>query len=57
VLVLWGTDGKARRAEDPLASRRPWCDDLRGRGVPGGHFLPEESPAETLAALVDFLRG
>ena len=57
VLVLWGADGIARRAEDPLASWRPWCDDLRGQGVPGGHFLPEESPAETLAALLDFLRG
>ena len=54
VLVLWGDDGIARRAEDPLASWRPWCDDLRGQGVPGGHFLPEESPAETLAALERF---
>ena len=38
VLVLWGADGIARRAEDPLASWRPWCDDLRGHGVPGGRF-------------------
>jgi haloacetate dehalogenase len=57
VLVLWGTDGIASRADDPLASWRPWCDDLRGQGVSGGHFLPEESPAESLAALLDFLRG
>jgi haloacetate dehalogenase len=55
VLVLWGDDGIARRAEDPLASWQPWCDDLRGRGVPGGHFVAEESPAETLAALDGFL--
>ena len=56
VLVLWGSDGIARRAEDPLASWRPWCDDVRGRGVPGGHFLPEESPAEVLGALLEFFR-
>jgi haloacetate dehalogenase len=54
VLVLWGDDGIARRAEDPLAAWRPWCDDLRGRGVPGGHFVAEERPAETLAALEGF---
>jgi haloacetate dehalogenase len=47
-------DGIARRAEDPLASWRPWCDDLRGRGVPGGQFLPEESPVEVGAALLRF---
>jgi haloacetate dehalogenase len=57
VLVLWGEAGIARRAEDPLAAWRPWCDDLRGRGVPGGHFLPEEAPAETLAALERFFAG
>jgi haloacetate dehalogenase len=57
LLVLWGTDGIARRAEDPLAAWRPWSDDLRGRGVPGGHFCPEESPSETLAALVEFFSG
>jgi haloacetate dehalogenase len=54
LLVLWGSDGIARRAEDPLTAWRPWCDDVRGQGVPGGHFLPEESPAGTLAALTAF---
>jgi haloacetate dehalogenase len=57
VLVLWGEAGIARRAEDPLGAWRPWCDDVRGRGVPGGHFLPEEAPAETLAALLEFVTG
>jgi haloacetate dehalogenase len=57
VLVLWGNEGIARRAEDPLAAWRPWSDDQHGQGVPGGHFCPEESPAETLAALVEFFSG
>jgi haloacetate dehalogenase len=55
LLVLWGDRGIARRAEDPLAAWRPWADDLRGQGIPAGHFLPEEAPAETLAALDAFL--
>jgi haloacetate dehalogenase len=54
VLAVWGEDGIARRAEDPLASWRPWCDDLRGQGVPGGHFVAEESPRAVEAALLDF---
>jgi haloacetate dehalogenase len=29
--------------------------DVRGQAVPGGHFLPEEAPEETLAALLPFL--
>ena len=29
--------------------------DVRGQGVRCGHFLPEEAPAETLAALEPFL--
>jgi len=57
VLALWGEDGIARRAEDPLAGWRPWCDDLRGHGVPGGHFLPEEAPEATLDALAGFFRS
>jgi haloacetate dehalogenase len=57
VLALWGEGGIARRAEDPLAGWRPWCGDLRGHGVPGGHFLPEEAPEATLDALAGFFRG
>jgi len=54
VLAVWGEDGIARRAEDVLASWRPLCEDVRGQGVPGGHFVAEEAPAETLAALAGF---
>jgi hypothetical protein len=27
---------------------------VSGRGVASGHFLPEEAPEETLAALLEF---
>mgnify|MGYP003287775947 CR=1 FL=1 len=56
LLVLWGDRGIARQAEDPLAAWRPWAADLRGHGVPAGHFLPEEAPSETLAALEAFFQ-
>ena len=56
VLLLWGENGVVGRAYgDPVEVWRPYAPDVRGRGVPGGHFLPEEAPEETLAALRDFL--
>ena len=57
VLVLWGEGGIAQRAEDPLAAWRPWCDDVGGQGVACGHFVAEEAPAETLAAVEEFFAG
>ena len=54
LLVLWGEAGLVGRRFDPLAV---WCDyaaDVRGHALPCGHFLPEEAPAETLSALLDF---
>ncbi len=36
---------------------RGWCDDVRGQEVDCGHFLPEEAPDATCAALRDFFAG
>lgn len=43
--------------DGPLAAWRPFADDLRGAPIDSGHFLPEENPEATLAALVPFLKG
>lgn len=53
-LVLWGGAGIATKAEGPLGVWRSWCEQATGRAIPCGHFLPEERPAETLAALEAF---
>lgn len=58
VLALWGQRGFAKGnddTEDPLADWRGWADDVRGGPIRSGHFLPEEAPEETLAALEAFL--
>lgn len=55
LLALWGADGVVARCFDPLALWRLRASDVRGRPVPGGHFLAEESPEETLRALLPFL--
>ncbi|MCF6273283.1 MAG: alpha/beta hydrolase [Rhodobacteraceae bacterium] len=55
LLVLWGAEGFVGAAYDVLATWREVAQSVRGHAVPGGHFLPEESPDETLSALLDFL--
>lgn len=56
LLALWSETGFARGAETPLAVWRRWADRVDGRPIRGaGHFLPEEAPAETAAALQAFL--
>ncbi|HET6360703.1 MAG TPA: alpha/beta hydrolase [Gemmatimonadota bacterium] len=41
--------------EDVLAVWREWADDVRGRAIDCGHFLPEEAPDETFTELHMFL--
>ncbi|MEO1330021.1 MAG: alpha/beta hydrolase [Pseudomonadota bacterium] len=55
-LALWGGAGIAQKAgaEGPLAVWRRWCDQVEGRALDCGHFLPEERPEETAEALETF---
>ncbi len=54
LLVLWGEHGAMNRLYDVCATWEALADDVRGHTVPCGHFLPEEAPEETLAALLAF---
>jgi haloacetate dehalogenase len=56
LLVLWGERGFVGRAYDVLGEWRKRADNVTGEAVPSMHFLPEEAPAETYAALRRFLR-
>jgi haloacetate dehalogenase len=55
LLALWGAEHPGSRSWDPLAVWREWADDVQGHGIACGHFLPEEAPAEVVAALESFL--
>jgi haloacetate dehalogenase len=55
LLALWGAKGIPSEGDDPLAIWRRWAPKAQGRAIRGGHFLPEENPVETVAALLDFL--
>lgn len=56
LLALWGSRSVVgRNPIDPLDVWRERGDDVRGATVDAGHFLAEERPAETLAAVRSFL--
>lgn len=54
-LVLWGARGVVHRLFKPLALWQAQCrGTVSGQLLPAGHFIPEELPAETAAALKAF---
>ena len=55
LLAIWGEKGFVGRKYDVLAEWRQWADEVSGFSLPCGHYLPEEAPKQTLAALLEFL--
>jgi len=54
-LVLWGARGVVNRLFKPLELWQAQCSaTVSGQLLPAGHFIPEERPAETAAALKAF---
>ena len=49
VLVLWGEQSFVGNAYEPLDVWREYAGDVRGTGLPVGHFIPEEAPEQVLA--------
>ena len=54
VLALWGGRGKLECWYDVLAIWRDWADDVSGHALDCGHYLAEEAPEATFAALSAF---
>lgn len=54
LLALWGAHGALPRWGDVMAVWRPWAEHLSGQAMDCGHYIPEERPAETAAALRAF---
>ena len=56
VLALWGGRGLVGRLYDVVDTWQEKAEeDVTGEALPCGHFLPEEAPEETVAALLEFL--
>lgn len=57
LLVLWGGPGFVGQSFDvPATWRAKAAGPIEGEAFDCGHFLPEEAPAATLAALAGFFR-
>jgi haloacetate dehalogenase len=55
-LVLWGARGKIGTWYEPIEVWAPYvAGHVSGGPIPSGHYLAEEAPEETLAALEAFL--
>jgi haloacetate dehalogenase len=59
-LVMWNAAGPLgtwyAAHGGPLGVWAPWAPGAVGAPVTGGHFFPEENPADTARALADFLK-
>jgi len=55
LLVLWGEHGAMHRLYDVLATWRERASDVRGKALPGGHWLPEQVPSLVYDELISFL--
>ena len=55
VQVLWGRRSVIGTQFDCLACWREVARDVVGEAIDAGHFIPEEKPAETLAAIQRFI--
>ncbi|MEU7145851.1 alpha/beta hydrolase [Nocardia sp. NPDC046473] len=56
LLALWGSRAHLHSNYNVLGIWRSWADDVQGRALDCGHFLPEEAPAETAEGLAAFFR-
>ncbi len=54
LLALWAGRGHVGQWYDVLGVWRDWADDVRGHAIDSGHFMPEEAPDATYAALHEF---
>ncbi|MFM0378968.1 alpha/beta hydrolase [Paraburkholderia strydomiana] len=57
VLVLWSESEQKARSILPLDTWSRWAANVTGKGLPGGHLLPEDAPDQVLTSLQDFLVG
>jgi haloacetate dehalogenase len=54
LLALWGSRGFLEGHYDVVEVWRGWAEDVRGRAIDSGHYIPEEAPEETLAEVRAF---
>lgn len=54
MLVLWGRDGVIERCYQPIQLWETRAENVGGRALPGGHYLPEDCPDDVTSELLAF---
>jgi haloacetate dehalogenase len=54
LLALWGSRGNLQEWYDVPEVWREWADDVQGKALDSGHYIPEEAPEETLSEVRAF---
>ena len=57
ILTLWGEKSFIGQNYNVLQEWRKYATQVQGQKVPGGHFLAEEAPEQTYAALSNFFKS
>jgi haloacetate dehalogenase len=57
VMVIWGTNSHCGRHFKPVEAWSEWADDLRGFGIPTGHYPAEHRPDIVYPLFWDFFTG
>ena len=55
IYVMWGEYGFVGNNYKVIDVWKEYATNVKGRGLPCGHYIPEESPSETLKFLLEFL--
>ena len=55
LLALWGANGVIERCFRPIEEWKRVADDVRGKALPSGHYIPEEVPELLIDELETFL--
>jgi haloacetate dehalogenase len=54
LLALWGGWGNLQEWYDVPEVWRGWAEDVQGKALDCGHYIPEEAPEETLSEIRAF---
>lgn len=57
VMVIWGTNSHCGRHFKPVEAWSEWADDLRGFGIPTGHYPAEHRPDIVYPLFWNFFTG
>lgn len=57
LLVLWGNENPLNENVDVVSIWQERAEDVRGHGMPSGHWLPEEVPDQLVKEIKEFIGG